>query len=71
MDEACRLASEIQAGILRSMTGAQRLALALRMSHLSRSLAIAGLRERHPEWSDDRIMAELVGVALPRRGGPS
>ncbi len=45
---------------LRAMTEEQRLAKALELSELVRALTLAGLRERHPEASDDEIHAKYI-----------
>jgi hypothetical protein len=43
--------------VLRRMTPGQRLAKAMELSELSRSLTRAGLRERHPQASEDELHA--------------
>ena len=37
------------------MSGAERLEMASRMSEAARELTVAGLRHRHPDWSDEQI----------------
>jgi hypothetical protein len=49
----------LQARIHASMTGEQRLLLALEVSYLSRAFAKAGIRSRHPEWSEERVDREF------------
>lgn len=52
-------ALELQERLLRQMPGEQRLALALEMSLLARSLLEARLRREHPEWAPARCRAEV------------
>jgi Rv0078B-related antitoxin len=51
--------AEMQARIHKSMTGEQRLLLALEMSYLSHAFAKAGIRSRHPDWSDEQVTREF------------
>jgi len=54
---------ELQRTIVLRMTGAERVRLAAEMSEMARALAIAGLRHRHPEWTDaDAQQAYARGV---------
>jgi hypothetical protein len=39
-----------------------RFNLAMRMSELAREFAKAGVRDRHPDYTDDQIFRELVRV---------
>lgn len=57
-------AAEMQLRILRSLSGAQRLQIALEMSDLARELSRAGLRARHPDWSEAQVTRELVRYAF-------
>jgi hypothetical protein len=50
---------EMQARIHKSMTGEQRLLLALEMSYLSHALMKAGIRSRHPDWSEEQVTREF------------
>jgi hypothetical protein len=49
----------MQMRIHQSMTGEQRLLMALEMSHFSHELARQGLRAAHPDWPEDRIQREF------------
>src|SRR3990167_5841445 len=60
-------ALERQRETFRRMTPEQRLAMAAEMSDEIRAVTEAGIRGRHPEYSDDQVRAELVGILL----GPS
>lgn len=63
-------AAAIQLEILRRMTTAQRLKLALEMSESMRNVALAGLRSRRPELNADELSRELMRIMygfLPTR----
>jgi hypothetical protein len=49
----------MQSRIQMSMTGEQRLLLALEISHYSHELMKQGIRDRHPEWSEDQVAREF------------
>jgi Rv0078B-related antitoxin len=49
----------MQIKIIRSMTVEQRLLLALDMSLTVRELMKAGIRNDHPEWSEEEVMREV------------
>jgi hypothetical protein len=53
-------AAAIQAEIFRRMTTEQRLRLALEMSESMRNVALAGLRSRHPELTEQELSRELM-----------
>jgi hypothetical protein len=59
-----------QVDAYRSMTPGERLRLADAMSSDVRSLAVAGIRARHPEYSADDQAAALAEILLGR-GRPS
>jgi len=48
----------------RRMTPEQRVALAAEMSDEIRAVAEAGIRHRHPAYSDDQIRAALAAILL-------
>jgi len=50
------------------MTPEQRLAMAAEMSDEIRAVTEAGIRGRHPDYSDDQVRAELVGILLGTDG---
>lgn len=54
----------MQLEIQRSMTGEQRLLMALEMSEFARELAKAGIRKDHPQWSDAQVARELLRLAF-------
>lgn len=66
--------TEAQASVtemLRRMAPAERLAAAVDASESIRTLAEAGIRARHPEFTEQEVGTELlqrfVGVAVPLR----
>jgi hypothetical protein len=61
---------EMQARIHKSMTGEERLLLALEMSHLSHSLAKQGIRVRHPDWSEEQVTREFRRLLFAPRALP-
>jgi hypothetical protein len=59
-------ALERQRETFRRMTPEQRLAVAAEMSDEIRAVTEAGIRQRHPDYSDAEIRAELVAILLGR-----
>lgn len=57
-------ARAIQEQILRKMTGEQRLRIALEMSDLARALSRARIQREHPDWTEPKIIRELVRLAF-------
>jgi hypothetical protein len=57
-------AHEIQLEILRSHTGAQRLRMALQLSEDVRGISRAGIRSRHPEYSEQELTWALNRLML-------
>lgn len=51
------------------MTPEERVALAAEMSDEIRSISEAGIRHRHPGWTDDDVRAELAAIVLGRALG--
>jgi hypothetical protein len=56
----------VELGILRAMSGAERVAMAFEMSESTRAVAEAGIRHRHPDWTDQQVHDELLVVLLGR-----
>lgn len=69
--DTSRAARAAQLAAYRRLTGAERVALAFEMSESAAALTRAGLRARHPTWSDreveDRLREILLGPELARR----
>jgi Rv0078B-related antitoxin len=59
-------AQRVQRAIFRGMTGSERVAMAFEMSDAARSLTEAGIRHRHPDWTDQQVHDAL----LERLHGP-
>ena len=59
-------ARRIQIEALRRLDGPTRLQMALRMSDDSREITLAGIRHRHPDWTDDDVHRELLRLLLGR-----
>jgi hypothetical protein len=64
-------ARALQLEILRKMDGCTKLAMALEMSEEARSISAAGIRHRHPDWTDEQVhealLVLLVGGELARK----
>jgi hypothetical protein len=54
----------MQDDALRRRTPSERLRMAIDMSHLARSFTRAGLRARHPNWSEKMIDREVIRLAF-------
>ena len=69
--DTTRAARRIQLDALRRLDGPTRLEMACRMSDDARSISEAGVRHRHPEWSDSEVRRALlelmVGADLARQ----
>lgn len=63
-----------QIAILRRMSGAQRAAIAFRLTSLAREASRAGIRARHPDYAADEVQRAffrmLHGDAITRRVWP-
>ena len=57
-------ARTVQLDILRTMSGEQRLLLALDMSLFARELARARIRLENPTWTEGEIARELMRLAF-------
>ena len=55
-------ASPEQLAILRAMTGGQRHQLAEQLYWSVRKLTAAGVRQRHPDWSEEQVKAEVRAI---------
>lgn len=53
------------------LTGAARLEIAADMSTAARELALAGLRQRHPDWPEERLRRELAQHTLLTQTAPA
>lgn len=46
------------------MSGEQRLLLAFKMSEFARELTRQGIRDQHPDWSEQRVLREVIRFAF-------
>lgn len=67
-------ADAVQIDAYRRMTPGARLRVALELTELSRRLVSAGVRRRHPEYSDEEVRLAAIrlwlGEALYRQAYP-
>lgn len=61
-----RLSAE-QIDALSAITGEERLRLAERLYWSARRMKAAGLRSQHPDWTDERVAAEVARIFLRAR----
>lgn len=47
-------------GIFASMSGAERVAHAVEMAEEAKAVAVAGIRERHADWTDAEVSVEWL-----------
>jgi hypothetical protein len=59
-DEAYRLQCEIY----RRQSGTERLAAVFRLNQLVREMAVAGIRQRHPDYDDAQVRCALRRLVL-------
>ncbi len=57
-------ALQVEAAIFRRMTPDQRMALAFRMTASLRTVAAAGVRNRHPEYSEQQVKMAVIRMSL-------
>ena len=53
---------------MRAMTGQKRLKVAEQMFWMARELKAAGVRQRHPDWSEAEVTAEVNRIFLHGTG---
>ena len=53
-------ADELQAGVHRRLSGAERLHLAFELSLAAREMSLTRLRSTHPDWSEAQFKRELL-----------
>jgi putative alpha-1,2-mannosidase len=61
----------MQSRIHAAMTGEQRLMMALEISYFTHELARQGLRDTHPDWSEDRVKREFLLSLFPPGSAPA
>jgi hypothetical protein len=60
-------ARRVQVEALRRLDGPTRLRMALEMSEEARQVSLAGIRHRHPDWTDAAVHRELLRLMLGRQ----
>ena len=60
----------MQAQILDSMSGEQRLQMAFEASHFVHELAKQRIRDEHPDWQEDKITREFLRSLFPAGRAP-
>lgn len=55
---------EVQTQIWRRMSGQEKIELAFEMSENVRQIAAAGVRQRHPGYSDDDVRLAVIRLTL-------
>ena len=58
-------ALELQASVLRKLSPAARLDLAIEMSATARELLRSRLQQAHPEWSQQALEREMLRYIIP------
>jgi hypothetical protein len=56
-----------QFAILRAMPGERRLKLAEQLYWSARKLKVAGVRNQHPDWPEEKVIAEVNRIFLHAR----
>lgn len=64
--DTTREARKVHLDILRRMSGPERVAMAVEMSETARAATRAGIRYRHPHWTDEQVHDALLAVLLGR-----
>jgi hypothetical protein len=59
-------ARRVQLNALRRLGGETRLLMACQMADEARALSEAGIRARHPDWTDAEVRGELLILLLGR-----
>ena len=66
MRDTSPAARRLQVEALRRLDGPTRLQMAMAMSEEVRSVTVAGIRHRHPDWTDAAVHRELLRLMLGR-----
>jgi hypothetical protein len=66
--EQIEVADDRIAAVLREKTPMERVALSLQAGRLVRRVIAAGLRDRHPEWSEEEVQRETARRILHGSG---
>jgi hypothetical protein len=61
-------AKQFYLDVLRRMTAEQRWNLACELWEMTTEAARAGIRSRHPNWTEDQVQAELARYIMEANG---
>jgi hypothetical protein len=61
--------TEVHHRLYREIGETGRAQIAAELSDLLRDLAVAGVRQRHPEYAEEQVRAEVLAVFYGRRPG--
>ncbi len=62
--DTSREAAEVQLAVWRGMTCDQRVAMAFELSENVRQIAAEGVRQRHPDYSNDEVRLAVIRLQL-------
>jgi hypothetical protein len=54
----------VQIAVLRRMDPSRRLELACQLSDYARELSASGVRQRHPDYSDEQVRLAVIRLSL-------
>lgn len=57
-------AHDVQTAAYRRMTGAERSAIMFRLNEMARQIAAAGVRARHPGYSEEQVRRALLRLTV-------
>lgn len=57
-------AHEVQRRIYAGLSGRERVAIAFRLSHTVRTVAMSGIRHRHPQYTEDQVRQAYARLCL-------
>lgn len=57
--QSIELLDDVMVEILRKKTPAERLAMGLEMNRTARLMIAAGLRDYHPDWTEEEVAVEV------------
>lgn len=58
-------AIEVQDAVIRRLSGAERLRLAMEMSDAVRDMVLARIRREHPDWGEPEVLAGFMRETIP------
>ncbi len=58
-------AEKVQIEIIRRMSSSERLELAIDLTDTSRKMLAEGVRQRHPEYTEDEVRLAVIRLLIP------